>query len=198
MSQARISTVSKQFDIPGDFMHAEPYGSGHINDTFVAAYEQRGTGRRYIIQRINHNIFKDPEALMANFVLVTQHIYNRLKQKGIYDVHRRVLTVIPSVDGKNYYRDSKGNYWRALNFIDNARTYDVCKSLKLIAEAGRVFGDFQYMLEDLPANNLYETIPDFHNGPKRFENFAKALNEDACGRAADAQKEIDFLHVSIR
>jgi len=193
MSQARISTVAKQFDIPGDFLHAEPYGSGHINDTFVAAYEQRGARRRYIIQRINHNIFKDPEALMRNFVLVTAHIYNKLKQKGTDDLYRRVLTVIPSVDGNNYYKDSKGNYWRALNFIDNARTYDVCKSLRRITEAGRAFGNFQYLLEDLSANHLYETIPGFHNGPKRFENFKKALKENKCGRAAAAQKESDFL-----
>lgn len=193
LTDEMIAKVAQQFDVGGIFGHAEPFGSGHINDTFLAVFDKDGTERCCIIQRINHDVFKDIEALMANFVLVTEHIHSKLKQQNTDDIERKMLKVFPALDGKNYYKDDHGNYWRALNSIDNAKTYDACKSLDIIEAAAAAFGNFQYLLTDLPVESLRETIPNFHNSPLRFEAFKTAVEKDICNRAKCAQNEIDFI-----
>ncbi len=188
-----ILEVAQQFDVGGIFLHAKPFGSGHINDTFLAVFDIGGSEECVIIQRINHDVFKAPQALMENVVCVTEHIRKKLQDQKAGDISRRVLTVIPTIDGDCFYKDTVGNYWRALNFINNAKTYDVCKSLDVIEKAAAAFGNFQNLLTDLPADSLHETIPDFHNSPLRFQAFRSVIKEDVCNRAKHVQKEIDFL-----
>lgn len=188
-----IMEVAQQFDVGGIFLHAKPFGSGHINDTFLVVFDIAGSKGCVIIQRINHNIFKDPQALMENIVCVTEHIGKKLQNQNTGDISRRVLSVIPTIDGNCFYKDTAGNYWRTLNFIDNAKTYDVCKSLDVIEAAAAAFGNFQDLLTDLPPDTLHETIPNFHNSPLRFQAFRAVIKEDVCDRAKHLQNEIDFL-----
>jgi hypothetical protein len=188
-----LEAAAEQFQIHGRFQNAQSYGSGHVNDTYLVTFTQNAALARYIFQKINKNIFRDIDALMQNIVRVTAHIKNKLMEKGLSDIGRRVLTVIPARDSCSYYRDARGDCWRAYLFIENARTYDVPDSAARIYEAARAFGLFQKMLVDLPMPPLNETIPDFHNGKKRFEAFRCALEADACNRAKDAKPEIDFL-----
>ncbi len=194
-----IAAIAGHFNIPGQFAEAGPCGSGHINDTFAAVCNEGQAKKRYAIQRINHNIFKDPPDLMDNVVRVTDHIRSKLETQNADDISRRVLTVIPTSEGANYFKDEDGNYWRAYHFIEDARTYDIAESLEQIYQAAKAFGDFQNLLADLPDPALHETIADFHNGPKRFADFMAALEEDTQNRAKDAKQEIDFLkeHGSI-
>lgn len=191
--QCGIESVAKQFQIEGGFLNAKPYGTGHVNDTYLVTLEQDSGPVHYIFQKINKNIFKDIDALMENIVRVTSHIQSKLKKKDISDIGRRVLTVIPTRDECSYYTDTEGDCWRAYFFIENARTYDVPESTDQIYQAARAFGLFQKMLVDLPQPPLNKTIPDFHNSPKRFELFRRALEADTCNRAEDAKPEIDFL-----
>lgn len=193
MSVELIEAVACQFDIGGIFRHARQFGSGHINDTFLAVFDEGGSEGRYIIQRINHSIFKDPQVLMDNMVRVTDHILGKLKQQGESDIHRKVIEVIPAINGNTCVLDDAGNYWRALKFIDNASTFDLCPSLEHICQAAEAFGNFQVMLSDLPVDSLKETIPDFHNSPKRFDDFKKALDENKCDRACGCETEIKFM-----
>lgn len=193
MTDEITAEVPRQFDVGADFLHAKPFGSGHINDTYLAVYNKGGAESCYIIQRINHNIFTNPPALMENIVRVTEHIRKKLQQQNADDIPRRVLTVIPSVNGDYFYKDAGGNYWRCLNYIANAMTVDTCRSLDLIYEAARAFGTFQKMLCDLPGPALHETIPNFHNSPLRFKAFESAVEKDICRRAKNVQKEIVFL-----
>jgi len=188
-----IKSLAKEFDLFGEFLEAGPYGSGHINDTYVATFNQGGARVRIVFQRINHDVFKNPPALMENVLRVTRHIRGKLEAEGAANVSRRVLTVIPTLDGVSFHKDGGGNYWRAYVFIENARTHDTLESPEQACEAARAFGLFQKMLVDLPGPPLHETIPDFHNGPKRFLAFREALRADACNRAAGAKVEIDFL-----
>jgi len=116
-----------------------------------------------------------------------------LQAENADDISRKVITIIPARDNSSFHRDQVGNYWRAYNFINNAETYDVCPSLELIREGAKAFGNFQNLLSDLPGSSLHETIPDFHNAPKRFEAFKKVLQEDKYDRAPNAKKEIKFL-----
>jgi Ser/Thr protein kinase RdoA (MazF antagonist) len=185
-----IRSVAANFQIPADFLAAEPYGTGHINDTYAATYRQGGRPVRYIHQRINQKIFKNPAALMENIDRVTGHL--REKMTGEPDVTRRALTLVPARDGRNCFIDPQGDCWRTYVFIEDARTYDAVESTKQAYEAARAFGRFQCLLADLPAPRLHDTIPDFHHTPKRFAALEKAIEADAAERAKLARAEIDF------
>ena len=184
-----LESIAKQFQLDSTVRNTKPFGSGHINDTFLLSTQGSG----YVLQRINHNVFKKPEEVMDNIVRVTEHIANKLEIQGVDDISRRVLKVIPVTDGQSYHKDDCGNYWRVFNFIENASTYDCAQSLDQACQAGRAFGQFQNHLADLQGPPLYETIPDFHNGPKRFKAFTLALEKDCRSRASKAKKEIDFM-----
>ena len=185
-----LQTISSQFQIPGDYVSAQPYGSGHINDTFAVTYWQTTGSVRYLFQRINHHVFKNPVALMENIQRVTAHL--RAKLAGQSDLDRRTLTLIPTRTGPPYHRDEAGNYWRAYIFIEQARTYDAVESPQQAFAAAQAFGRFQKLLTDLPAPRLHDTIPDFHHTPNRFAALELAIVADSCNRAALAKDEIAF------
>jgi len=185
-----IPLVARQFQIEGEFIEAAPHGSGHINDTYCAEFDRGGARARYILQRINHNIFKNPPALMENIQRVSSHLAAKLA--GEPDSTRRALTVIPARDGQPYFLDERGNYWRAYVFIEGAQSYDAVQSPRQAFEAAKAFGRFQKLLADLPAPPLHETIPDFHHTPRRFADLEKAIAEDCVNRAHAAKAEIEF------
>jgi Ser/Thr protein kinase RdoA (MazF antagonist) len=181
----------KHFHIFGQVTGIRPLPRGHINDTYVVTAKKNGHAVRYILQRINQTVFKDPASLMENVVHVTEHIIIRMRQIDPDQAFRQ-LTVINADNGAPFHKDSDGNFWRVYNFIEGAVTYDAVESAELVYEAARMFGWFQKMLTDLPGPALHETISDFHNTSKRFETFQQALKEDASNRAKDAKGEIDF------
>lgn len=181
------------FQIPGNHIESRPYGGGHINDTFVAAFSQAGTRVRYIFQRINDRIFTDPAALMDNIQRVTGEAHRRLAAAGVPDASRRTLTVLPSRDGLPYVRDKEGKFWRGYLFIEGARTYDIIQNERQAYEAARAFGGFQSLVASLPGQRLHETIPDFHNTRSRYERLKQAVAADAKGRLAGVGAEWDFI-----
>jgi hypothetical protein len=185
-----VRSVARQFQIYGEFISAGPYGSGHINDTYCAVFNQGGTPVRYILQRINHNVFKTPAALMENVQRVTTHLSQKVAQQA--DFSRCVLTLIPARDGRACYCDPGGNYWRTYLFIKNARTYDAVESPQQAFQAARAFGHFQKLLSDLPAPRLHDTIPNFHHTPSRFAKLEAAIAADSANRAQLARPEIEF------
>lgn len=184
--------ISEQFQIFGEFIEAEPFGNGHINDSYVATYDQGGARIRYLHQRINHHVFKDPEALMENFRRVTEHIWRGLHKNDVPDRSRRCLTLVPTREGIFYWQEPTGDYWRACVFVEKATTFDVIESPQQAYEAARAFGAFQKQVSDLPGGRLNETIPDFHNTPKRFAALEAAIAADPLNRAATAKREIEF------
>jgi len=188
----QLAEIARHFDVRGTFASGEPYGSGHINDTYAAWYDQGGTAVRYIHQRINSGIFKDPVTLMENIKRVTEHTRNKLLAGGAGEITRKTLTLIPTPEGEVFYVDDEGNFWRTYIFIEKARTYDQLESPPQAFEAAKSFGAFQAMLADLPAPRLSETIPDFHNTPKRFEALMGAIERDSPKRADGARQEIEF------
>ena len=149
------------------------------------------------MQRMNHNIFKHPIAVMENIQRVTAHLAHQLN--GQSDCDRRVLTLIHARDGRTWFEDEVGDYWRAYNFIEGATTYDAVRSPEQAFQAAKAFGTFQHMLASLPAPRLHETIPDFHHTPQRFAALEAAIASDVVNRAASAQREIEFAlaHRSI-
>jgi organic radical activating enzyme len=185
--------IVKHFKFDGDFLDARPYGFGHINDTYAAYFRKAdGVVHRYILQRINHNVFKHPEKLMQNIERVTTHLRKKIIVAG-GDPQRETLNLIHTVDAKTFYRTHDGNYWRAYTFVDGALTYEVVESLDHVYNAAKAFGKFQKLLSDFPVGQLYETIPNFHHTRKRFKAFAEAVERDVENRARSVRNEIEFV-----
>lgn len=180
------------FSLYGDLVDVKPFGTGHINDTFLATFNQGGTLLHYTIQRLNTNIFKDPVGLMDNIRRVTEHSARRLLETNDPEPTRKTLKLIPTQKGDILHFDADGFAWRCYVFIENTYTVDVVDSEKAAFEAARAFARFQGLLADMPGERLNETIPQFHDTPNRYRAFHKALNADKMGRAKEVQCEIDF------
>lgn len=184
---SHFAEVLGLFNLPGRFVSAAHYGSGHINDTFVVNYtDEAGQPKRYIAQRINHRIFKNVPALMENIQRVTAHLNEKSGASS------RELTLLPARDGGPCARDAHEGWWRFYDFIEGAHTVDRVTNEAEAREAAKAFGDFQARLADLPGDRLNETIPRFHHTRNRFENFRRAVTENKAGRAASVQADIDF------
>ncbi len=178
--------AAKQFN-SDEITYIEPYGSGHINSTWLAVHKSAdGKEVKNLMQKISTVAFKKPDELMQNIVGVTEFLRDKVEEDG-------TLTVVPTLDGKSYYVDELDNYWRVYKFIDNATAYQQIENDNDFYTCGLAFGEFQQTLAEYPAEKLFETIPNFHNTPSRFADFKKALAEDKMGRAKDVQPEIDFV-----
>lgn len=184
-----VRAIAGQFQLGGDFVRAEPFGSGHINDTFRVT-TGHGLRNRYILQRLNPVVFPNPAAVMENIRRVTAHLDRKIA--GAPDAARRVLRVIPALDGNPFYRDAAGHWWRVYYFVERTRAVDVVESPAQAFAAAQAFGQFQKLLADLPAPRLHDTIQDFHHTPSRFAALEKAVAADAFNRAQPAAAEIEF------
>ena len=106
-----IESVASNFTLDGRLIKSEPFGSGHINDTFRLTCRKDDRENRFILQRINHHIFKNPPAMMENIRRVTGHIRRKLGDQG-NELAPRQLTVIDTRDGDACFEDDQGHYWR--------------------------------------------------------------------------------------
>ena len=188
-----LKRVVAGFQAWGDFIGAQPYGSGHINDTYQVTARLAGMPVRYLLQRINHEIFKQPDRVMENILRVTEHLRGKLVAAGDSDATRKALTVIPARTGVPTVRDEEGNWWRMYLFIEFARTYDIIENERQAYEAASAFARFQNLLADLPAPRLHETITAFHNTLSRLKALDAAIAADVCGRRAEVAAEIAFI-----
>jgi len=187
-----IERIIGNFFIDGEFQSSECYGNGHINDTYAATYIMSdGKLRRFIFQRVNHNIFSEPEKLMSNVENVTAFLRKKILARG-GNPERETLNLIPTNEGV-CYQDSEHDFWRGYVFIENATSYQTVEKPEHFYAAGKAFGNFQMMLDDYPADTLYETLKDFHNTKKRFDTFVEILDKDCFNRASKVNDEIDFI-----
>lgn len=183
MKEYNLKDVLTHFNFD---VETAPYGSGLINKTYIIESQPS-----YILQRINTDIFKDPEGLMENIQNVTDFLRKKIIAEG-GDPDRETLTVIPTVDGKSCYKADDEAYFRVYKFIEDSCSYDLPETPELLYNGAKAFGKFQRMLSDFPAEILHETIPDFHNTRKRFEALKQAIKEDKAGRLKDVQEEVKF------
>ncbi|MBQ9761412.1 MAG: aminoglycoside phosphotransferase family protein [Clostridia bacterium] len=165
----------------------EPYGNGHINDTYLVTTAEK----RYILQRMNTVVFPKPEELMQNILGVTDHIRKKVTEAGLPS-DRATLTVVATRDGKDFYRDSTDGYWRVYDFVEGTVARDAVENAEDFYICAKAFGEFQQYMADYPAEQLFETIRDFHNTPKRYENLMNAVARDRCGRVSSVHREILF------
>ena len=188
-----LRTIMEHFQVYGDFQSAALYGNGHINDTYRVLYHLAGQPVHYLLQRINHTIFKNPLEVQENIQRVTQHLLRKFQAQGRTDATRRTRIVIPTLRNELALQCADGTWWRVFLFIEEAQTYDVMQTTDQAFLVGQAFAQFQNQLADLPAPRLHETIPHFHNTVKRYAAFQAALQSDAFNRAKEVRPEIAFF-----
>lgn len=186
-----MKKIIKQFQIKSEPGEIKPLKIGFINDSFIVKSEEPN-GEWYFLQKINHNIFEDVEGLQKNISIVTDHLRKKLAERGVTDLHKRVLQLVPTKDGKLFYQDEDGNYWRVYVYVKGTKSYNAITP-ELAYKAGLAFGDFQSMLSDLPLDDMIETIPNFHNMEFRLEEFREAVRNNAAGRLEKVQWMVDEL-----
>lgn len=192
MQKHDIMEILSNFSLDGKVTSARAFGNGHINDTFlVTCLKPDGSSCKYTLQRINHHVFNKPADVMDNIVSVTDFLKKKIAATG-GDAERETLSVINANDGKSYHKREDGTYWRVYPFIDDAMTYDMVNNPNDFYKCGFAVGNFMMLLADYPAETLHETIKDFHNTPKRYENLMNAVKADAVGRVATCRAEIAF------
>lgn len=183
--------IIKNFKICGDVISCEPYGNGHINDTRLVTAKEGDATHRYVLQKINKNVFKNPAELMQNYVSVTEFIRAKIEAAG-GDPMRETLNVIKAADGKDYFVDEDGDYWRLLVYVEDNVAYDRVESPEQFYICALAFGNFQYTLRDFPAETLFETIKNFHNTPERYNQLMDAVKNNAAGRLPEVTAELEF------
>src|SRR5690554_5643592 len=169
-NSSKLNEKVFQFLEKDEKTEVKPLGMGHINDSYIV----KSDGKEYLLQRINHNVFKNVPELQNNILRVTSHIRKKLEEQNVDDIDRKVLTLIPTKEDALYYKDEEGNYWRMMHFITDSKSYNAINP-ELAYRAGLAFGEFQSMLTDLPNGPLFETIPNFHNMEFRLEEFRAAV-----------------------
>jgi len=188
----QVLALASQFQIDIEIVSIKPFGSGHINDTYrVVNADPNGTD--YLLQRINHHVFKDVPLLMNNLVNVLDHLKKKLADIPGSDIEKDILTLVPAKDARSYIEDGAGNYWRMLIFLKNTRSYDLVETKKQAFEGGRAFGRFQAQLADLDTSLVKDTIPDFHNIESRLSKLEAAIAGNTAGRLSEVQPEVDFI-----
>ena len=180
--ETNLYNIMEQFTIDSKIT---PYGNGHINGTYCVEVP------RLLLQRINTDVFKDPDALMENIENVTEFLRKKIVAAG-GDPNRETLCIIKTLDGKNYCKDENNNFYRMYRFVENTKIIGADRTYNDIYHAGKGFGRFQKMLSDFPVDKLHETILNFHHTPKRVEALKTAIKENLSGRAADIEAEIAF------
>ncbi len=190
----RIARIGDQFAVSGDFLYGEELRNGHINTTYRACYRSEdGQEDRYILQRINDYVFKDPAQVMRNVEKVTRHITWKLLRRR-RDAAGQTLNLFPARGGRNYIiLPEEGGMWRCYNNIEGTHTYDVVENTRQAYQAGFAFGSFQDLICDMNPEDIRESIPDFHNTPKRYADLLKSVEADVMGRAANCQAELELL-----
>jgi len=187
-----LKSVVSEFEFKGQYVGIVAYGSGHINDTFAVYFQFEDCPCRYILQRINTNVFHKPIELMENIQGVTSYLF-RMITVAHGDPFRETLNLIPTKEGSCYYEDPEGGYWRAYLFVEDTVTLQQTRSTIDFYNSARSLGKFQMLLADYPAQTLHETIALFHNTPNRVRQFKEALVADTHKRADGVEKEIDFI-----
>ena len=187
--QMNPETAARQFLTTGSIVSIMPHGSGHIHDTYLV--RTVGGEHDYILQRINHDIFKDIQGMMLNIRHVTEHLRKKLSSMPGHDPFRETLNLVRTKDQEDYYRDTEGGYWRMFVFIPGMKVYEAADTPRVAGEAGRIIGLFHRLLEDI-RTPLTETLPAFHSIRRREKEFSVALRQGGSDRAGSAGEEIRF------
>ena len=178
-----MKEIVNKFPMDGTVVSCEPYGSGHINDTYRV---ETDNGTLYILQRINTHVFPDVAGLMRNIASVTEFLSQRANDP------REAMHLVRALDGSAYVVDEDGGCWRVYDFVTGSVCLQKIERAQDFYECAYAFGNFQQMMASFPAETLSQTIPNFHNTPNRYQKLKWAIVEDRVHRVKDVSEEIAF------
>ena len=187
----KAKQVISNFLIEGVLQDLHVNTQGHINSTFISTFIKDGSTYKYTHQKINKSVFTHPDEVMENILKVTKHIQEKVKSYP--DRDKRSLKVILSKDGKPYYIDEDGEYWRTYSFIDDVNTFDSISDPLMARNLGLAIGQFQLYLSDFDGSSLYTTISHFHDMNLRYKQLEEAIKNNRANRLEEVKAEIDFL-----
>ena len=183
-----IEAAAMQFLVNGNVTNVRKYGSGNVNSTFIVTTDE---DRKYILQRINTNVFSKPFVLMRNIDSVTSYCREVIEKNG-GNPERETLNIVKTTEGKNLIRVA-GEYYRMYDFVTNSAVFDQLESSEMFGSAGKAFGRFAKLLDGYPIEELDETIPNFHNSKVRYRDFLRDVRHDPCGRVEEVSSQIEKI-----
>ena len=193
----KVEEIARKFATEGSIGEVKSHRGGHINDSYHLV-NQAGDKPDYLLQRVNHYVFKDVDLLMRNMSIVTEYIEVIVGKEDPEHISRKALRIIPTIQGKSYFKDPDGNFWRVLNFIEDHVVFERATDPRVAYEGARMFGKFTSMLSGLDATKLGYTIPDFHNLKWRLSNLKESIKEDVAGRVKLVRDEIRYVESSTK
>ncbi|MBD2342627.1 phosphotransferase enzyme family protein [Anabaena subtropica] len=172
-SVVNLATIAEEFTFQGKVTNVQSFGSGNINDTFLVTLDSLKQ-QHFILQRINTQVFRQPELIMGNMRTFSDHVHQRLQH---IPLNRRweVPRVLSTQDNHDYCTDGKGNFWRAISFIEGSQSFDTMQNLAQAQEIGYALGMFHNLISDLPPEKLADTLPGFHITPVYLHHYEQVL-----------------------
>jgi Ser/Thr protein kinase RdoA (MazF antagonist) len=168
-----LLAIANQFALQGKVTDVRAFGSGNINDTFWVTLDADAE-KPFVLQRINTQVFRQPELVMQNMRAFTEHTRDRLP----CNPHNRrweVPQVLLTQAEQDHYIDADGSFWRALSAIENSQSFDIMQGTERAREVGYALGMFHYLISDLPPEKLTDTLPGFHVTPLYLQNYEAVL-----------------------
>jgi thiamine kinase-like enzyme len=178
-----IKIIGEKFTINSTIKSITPLTSGHINDTYLVVTQSNS---KYVLQKINSNVFKNAEALITNKVLVSDHL-----QKASSDYE--IVRLIKTLNDGYFIVDFNGQYWNMMTYIEDSVTHNLATSTKLVYYSGKLYGDFIVQTANMNASKLTEILPEFHSIPLRYSQFDTALSKGKFANKSIAKNEIEFI-----
>jgi hypothetical protein len=188
-----VYTAVERFAPPGEVLVIREYGQGNVNDTFLVTLAAK-PARHLIVQRLNPRVFPHPELVMQNLRVLTEHVRRRLLTQSP-GLGRRweIPWVIPTEDGRDYWIDSQGFFWRALSFIQSARAYDTIRDSEHAEAVGYALGMFHFLVSDLSSTRLADTLPGFHVTPSYLRQYDEILDLHYPQMSPEVEYALEFI-----
>src|SRR5215208_4703871 len=185
------SFVAEQFAPFTRVISVREFGNGNINDTYLVSIDtDLPEEKEFVLQRINTQVFKQPQLIMQNMRAFTEHMRRRARDEGhLWEMPR----VIPAYDGQDFYIDGEGNFWRAISYVNGTRSFETIKDANLAREVGYALGTFQYLISDLSVDKLADTLEGFHIMPRYLQKFDQAFSHNGSKSSAAVKHCLKFI-----
>lgn len=185
MKASTLKNIFNEFEHQSTFESYSELNSGHINDTFLIKTSQN---KSFILQRINHKIFKDVPGLVNNKVLTSKHLKSKFPHVAEEELNQKVLSFVKTKNSDFYYYKKGGNYWNVMVFINNSITHEIVKDKEIAYEGGKLLGRFLNLTSDFDSSQLIDVIPNFHDMSFRYKQYAASLQSASKERLFKAAK----------
>ena len=183
----QLTTIADQFNSGGNITKVKEFGNGNINDTYIVTMD---TQNKFVLQRINVHVFKQPHLIMKNMRAFTEHVHQRVRAEGHQWESPRV---IQAKDGNDFFIDAENNFWRAISFIEDSQSFDTIVDLNHAREVGHALGKFQNLISDLPISTLADTLEGFHITPRYLQKYFWVLSQNGLHASPEVNYGLKFI-----